>query len=176
MDKSYQSAFDDNQASGGLGNIKELNKLYLKVNGTAYQYNETYQYYYHVEAVIDMGSAISNMDSESFWDLIGIAVVLLAGFVIGFVIVIIYGAYKTRKYLKPVEDITNLVSQINESSLSQRIDVESARYELKELVMTLNSMLDRVYAGLCQAKSCSCPMCRMSLGPRYQSSRATPTC
>ena len=150
--KSYQNAFDDNQANGGLSNIKELNKLYLKVTGTAYQYNETYQYYYHVEAVIDMGSAIRNMDGDSFWDLIGIAVVLLGGFVIGLVIIIIYGAYKTRKYLKPVEDITNLVSQINESSLSRRIDVESARYELKELVMTINSMLDRVYAGYAKQK------------------------
>ena len=153
VDKSYQSAFDDDQANGGLSNIKELNKLYLKVNGTAYQYNETYQYYYSVEAVIDMSRAVGNMAvGENFWDLIGIAVVLLAAFVIGLVIITIYGAYKTRKYLKPVEDITNLVSQINESSLSRRIDVESARYELKELVMTINSMLDRVYAGYAKQK------------------------
>ena len=155
--KSYQSAFDLSQANGGLSNIKELNKLYLRVSDTAYKYNETYQhdmlYYYHLEAVIDMRSAVGNMDAgESFWDLIEIAVVFLAAFIIGLVIIIIYGAYKTRKYLKPVEDITNLVSQINESSLSRRIDVESARYELKELVMTINSMLDRVYAGYAKQK------------------------
>lgn len=152
VDKSYQRAFDDAQASGGLSNIKELNKLYLRVYDDEYINNGTYQdemlYYYHLEAVIDMSSAIANMGgSAKFWDLISIAVVFFATFFIGLIIIIIYGAYKTRKYLKPVEDITNLVSQINESSLSRRIDVESARYELKELVMTINSMLDRVYAG-----------------------------
>ncbi len=157
VDKSYQRAFDYTQASGGLSNIKELNKLYLRVLDNSFKYNETYQddmlYYYHLEAVIDMSSAIANMGvSINFWDLISIAVVFLVTFFIGLVIIIIYGASKTRKYLKPVEDITNLVSQINESSLSRRIDVESARYELKELVMTINSMLDRVYAGYAKQK------------------------
>jgi signal transduction histidine kinase len=157
VDKSYQGAFDYSQANGGLSNIKELNKLYLKVKSTAYQYNEMYQRdmldYYHLEAVIDMRSAMGSMDiGESLRGLVGIAAVLLAAFFIGLVIMIIYGAYKTRKYLKPVEDITNLVSQINESNLSSRIDVESARCELKELVMTINSMLDRVYAGYAKQK------------------------
>jgi signal transduction histidine kinase len=157
VDKSYQNAFDYRQASGGFSNIKELNKLYLTAENTAYQYDEAYQrdmlYGYHIEAVIDMRSAIANMDAgESLWDLVKIAAVFVAAFVVGLVIIIIYGAYKTRKYLRPVEDITNLVSQINESNLSRRIDVETARYELKELVMTINSMLDRVYAGYAKQK------------------------
>lgn len=157
VDKSYQSSFDYDQASGGISNIKELSKLYLRVSNKTYKYNETYQndllYYFHLEAVIDMSRAIGYMGGSSeFWDIISIGFVFLATFFIGLVIIIIYGASKTRKYLKPVEDITNLVSQINESSLSRRIDVESARYELKELVMTINSMLDRVYAGYAKQK------------------------
>lgn len=157
VDKSYQGAFDYSQANGGLSNIKELNKLYLRAENIAYQYNEAYQRdmldYYHLEAVIDMRSAIGSMDSGlSLWGLTGIAAVLLAAFFIGLVIMIIYGAYKTRKYLKPIEDITHLVSQINEGNLSSRIDVESARCELKELVMTINSMLDRVCAGYAKQK------------------------
>ncbi len=157
VDKSYQGSFDYNRANGGLGNIMELDKLYLTVYGTDDQYSETTQHNgfpnYHIEAVVDMPAALSAMDdSRSGWDLISIAVVFIAAFVIGLVVIIIYGASKTRKYLKPVEDITSLVSQINESSLSRRIDVESARYELKELVMTINSMLDRVYAGYAKQK------------------------
>lgn len=157
VDKSYQGAFDYSQANGGISNIKELNTLYLRVDSVRFPYNETVQRdtldYYHLEAVIDMRSAIGSGDiGESLWELVAIAAVWLAAFFIGLVIMIIYGAYKTRKYLKPVEDITNLVSQINESNLSSRIDVESARCELKELVMTINSMLDRVYAGYAKQK------------------------
>lgn len=158
VDKSYQNAFDYSQSYGvGLSNIKELNRIYLRVSDKTNKYNEAYQndllYYFHLEAVIDMSRAIGYMGGSSeFWDIISMGVVFLATFFIGLVIIIIYGASKTRKYLKPVEDITNLVAQINESSLSRRIDVESARYELKELVMTINSMLDRVYAGYAKQK------------------------
>ncbi len=157
VDKSYQGSFDYNQADGGLSNIKELDKLYLTVYGADDQYSEITQHNglpnYHIEAVIDMVAVLRNMeDGRNGWDLISIAVVFIAAYVIGLVVIIIYGASKTRKYLKPVEDITNLISQINESSLSRRIDVESARYELKELVMTINSMLDRVNAGYAKQK------------------------
>lgn len=155
--KSYQGSFDNNQADGGISNFKELDKLYLIVHGTGDEYNGTSQHSmrhdYHIEAVVDMIAALRTLDNgRGCWDLIGISAVSIAAFVIGLVIIIIYGAYKTRKYLKPVEDITNLISQINESSLCRRIDVESARYELKELVMTINSMLDRVNAGYAKQK------------------------
>jgi len=157
VDKSYQAAFDYSQSKGGLSNIKELNTLYLQVDSVTSAYDETDQrdilHYYHLEAVIDMRSAVGSMGGGAIiWELAAIAAVLLAAFFIGLIVMTIYGAYKTRKYLKPIEDITNLVSQINESNLSSRIDVESARCELKELVMTINSMLDRVYAGYAKQK------------------------
>ena len=149
VDKSFKSAFDYNQSYGGLSNIRELNRLYLRVFDTEYDMLS----FYHFEAVIDMSRAIKNIDDgKSLWYLTAIAVTLLAAFTLGLVIIIIYGAFKTRKFLKPIEDITNLISQINESSMSQRIDVKSARYELKELVITINSMLDRVYAGYAKQK------------------------
>lgn len=149
VDKSYKNAFDHDQANRGLSNIKELNKLYLRV----FDAERDMHSFYHFEAVIDMGRAIKNIDDgKSLWSLITIAATFLAAFTLGLVIIIIYGACKTRKFLKPIEDITNLVSQINESSMSRRIDVKSAQYELKELVITINSMLDRVYVGYAKQK------------------------
>ena len=99
VDKSYKSAFDYSQAHGSFSNIKELDKLYLVVRETAYKFNEKYQcnmsFDYRFEAVIDMRSAIWNMDAgESYWQLVIIAVAMLAAFFIG--LVIIYNIWSTQ--------------------------------------------------------------------------------
>jgi signal transduction histidine kinase len=51
-----------------------------------------------------------------------------------------------RDSLKPISDITKLTSEIQPNS-TYRINVDTAKYELKELVITINDMLDRLNAA-----------------------------
>ena len=48
--------------------------------------------------------------------------------------------------MKPIGDITRLLSEIQPNS-NYRIDVNSAKFELQELVITMNNMLDRLNAA-----------------------------
>ncbi len=64
----------------------------------------------------------------------------------GLLLIWIYGAAKTKKYLKPIDEITRLTSEIQPNS-HYRLDVNTAKYELKELVITINNMLDRLNAA-----------------------------
>ncbi len=57
---------------------------------------------------------------------------------------LIFGNSQARKALKPIKDMTILAGSINEKDLSLRLDVESAEYELKDLCVTFNGMLDRL--------------------------------
>lgn len=157
VDMSYSKSFDYAQASSAVANLRELSRLYTYTQHITYRYDDAYRYellhYYSIEAVSDMGAFLRESGMYGrILELAAIAFTFLAAFVIGLVIIVMYGAFKTRKFLRPIEDITNLVSQINEGNLSRRIDIESARYELKELVMTINGMLDRVYAGYAKQK------------------------
>ena len=77
----------------------------------------------------------------------------LLAYILGVILFISIGDAKTKKALKPIHDLTILTASINERSLDLRIDVESAKYELKELCITLNSMLDRIEKVYVKQKS-----------------------
>jgi len=77
----------------------------------------------------------------------------LLAYILGVILFISIGDAKTKKALKPIHDLTILTASINERSLDLRIDVESAKYELKELCITLNSMLERIEKVYVKQKS-----------------------
>lgn len=49
-----------------------------------------------------------------------------------------------RKVLKPIADMAQTAAQLSASNLSDRISVEGAKNELKDLAMVINGMLDRI--------------------------------
>ncbi|MBN1624617.1 MAG: HAMP domain-containing histidine kinase [Clostridia bacterium] len=57
---------------------------------------------------------------------------------------LIYGSRQTKKALKPIKDLTVLAENINENSMSLRLDVNDVEDELKDLCITFNNMLDRI--------------------------------
>jgi len=80
-------------------------------------------------------------------------VTFLLAYILGVILFISIGDAKTKKALQPIHDLTILMASINEKSLDLRIDVESAKYELKELCITLNGMLDRIKKVYVKQKS-----------------------
>ena len=49
-----------------------------------------------------------------------------------------------RKVLKPISDMAQIAARLSANNLSDRISVEGAKNELKDLAMVINSMLDRI--------------------------------
>lgn len=70
--------------------------------------------------------------------------IILAGQCIGFFILWFFGAIKTRKMWKPIRTITKTTQDINGSNLDVRLDVEKAQYELKDLALTINAMMETI--------------------------------
>ncbi|MBN2853426.1 MAG: HAMP domain-containing histidine kinase [Clostridia bacterium] len=85
-----------------------------------------------------------SLDNVFFGELLILLITFIVIYLIGVLLFVSIGNAKAKKALKPIHDLTALTSSINENNLNLRIDVESARYELKELCITLNSMLDRI--------------------------------
>ena len=84
------------------------------------------------------------IDNVFLSEIIALFISFTVIYFLGILLFILIGNAKTKKALKPIHDLTTLASSINENNLNLRIDVESARYELKELCITINSMLDRI--------------------------------
>lgn len=71
-----------------------------------------------------------------------------AGFLVFLVLMVVlaacFGAFRMRKMMRPVYDMTRTARSISASDLSRRIDTVRSHDELKELAETFNGMLDRL--------------------------------
>ncbi|MCK5128473.1 MAG: ATP-binding protein [Clostridiales bacterium] len=142
------TSFDERQRDSSFYNLKEIDRLYASSSTTWYVEHESQGYIqqssYQVRAVVDITKII---EESVIWSILLIVLIAFSLFFIaGFILVAVYGAYKTRKYLKPISDITKLASEIQPNSM-YRINVNTARFELQELVITINDMLDRLQAA-----------------------------
>jgi len=54
------------------------------------------------------------------------------------------GNSTTKKALKPLSEMTKMTGEIEAQNLNLRLNVSNAKDELKELVITFNSMMDRI--------------------------------
>ena len=64
--------------------------------------------------------------------------------ILGILASILVGRYISRKALQPVQDITETAERISIEDLSQRIEVPETHDEMRELILTFNSMIDRL--------------------------------
>lgn len=77
---------------------------------------------------------------------------LLVTNIIGIFIAIISGIYISRKFLRPIRDITDTAKEIEINDLGKRIKVSDNNDELKELARTFNHMLNRIQTGFDQQR------------------------
>lgn len=73
-----------------------------------------------------------------------LAVMLLISITFGFFLMLIIGSISNRKILKPLYTMTITAKNISIHNMEERLDVSKAKYELKDLAITLNDMLDRL--------------------------------
>ncbi len=70
--------------------------------------------------------------------------VMLFIFPFGVILTIVCGYFVTQRSLKDIGTITHTTSSITSRSLSERIPIPSGKDEITQLILTLNSMIDRL--------------------------------
>jgi len=104
-----------------------------------YQYTQDSQ---GVNEVVEIGvlQPVELYTEEAFL----LTKILVLVYSIGFVIIWFFGSLNNRSILKPIYSMTKTAENISISNMKERIDVTQAKYELKDLAITLNEMLDRI--------------------------------
>jgi signal transduction histidine kinase len=73
-----------------------------------------------------------------------IAGLVIISQIFGLIIIWLFGSLKSRKVLKPIYTMTKTAEEITIRNLDARLNVNEAKYELKDLAFTLNRMLDNI--------------------------------
>lgn len=112
------------------------NMLMLRVFSTIAEHGATYG-----------GLAlVSRLSSEtSFLKLLGL--LLLGANVAGAVIAVLVSRQAGRRMLSPIGQMIDAANQIGSSTMDERLEVPEADDELRNLAVTINNMLDRVFAA-----------------------------
>jgi len=73
-----------------------------------------------------------------------LTIIMLVFYSVGFVFMSMIGGARIKKVLNPIFYMTKTAEQISISNMDMRLDVETTKYELKDLAFTLNEMIDRL--------------------------------
>lgn len=79
-----------------------------------------------------------------------LTILLICANVVGAFAALITGWVVSRRMLAPIQDMIGTAKSIDESSLKARLEVPQPDDELKQLALTINSMLDRVERAFAQ--------------------------
>ena len=77
-------------------------------------------------------------------ELFTLAILILIFQFFGFLLMNMIGGARVKKVLNPIYHMTKAAEEVSISNLTLRLDVNSTKYELKDLAITLNDMLDRL--------------------------------
>ena len=77
-------------------------------------------------------------------EILTLTTIMLVFYSVGFVFMSMIGGARVKKVLNPIFYMTKTAEQISISNMDMRLDVETTKYELKDLAITLNEMIDRL--------------------------------
>ncbi|MFZ7121369.1 MAG: ATP-binding protein [Eubacteriaceae bacterium] len=131
----------DSYAISSYNDIKESNKFF----------SEFPEFSLIKYKIFPKTYTFSNYDITFFYDIseyiiniILIGSLMIIAYFLGLMIIWIFGSMKIRRVLKPITEITKSAQNIKAENLDIRIDVGEAKYELKDLALTINDMIDRI--------------------------------
>lgn len=81
--------------------------------------------------------------------------VFMVIFPLGLLLSLLCGILVTNRSLRVIKRITKMTREITTQNLSQRIDPPKGKDEISQLILTLNSMIDRLEKSFAQAKQFS---------------------
>ncbi len=88
-----------------------------------------------------------------YGELFGLIFIVMFFQILGGVLICVIGEVHVKKILNPIYHMTKVAEEVSMSNITLRIDVEATKYELKDLAMTLNEMLDRLDRDYSKQKS-----------------------
>lgn len=97
---------------------------------------ETYNNKYNIIVFYDITNYIENILVFSMF--------MVVSYLVGIVLIWVIGSSKIKNILLPITQITDSAKKISGENLDMRIDVGEAKYELKDLALTINAMIDRI--------------------------------
>lgn len=71
---------------------------------------------------------------------------------LGLLLAILSGTFMSKKFLRPIHDITDTAKIIEINNLDKRMSVPQSKDELQELIQTFNHMLNRIQSGVEQQR------------------------
>lgn len=122
-------------------NMLFKNKLVTKYIGSISLQNET-QKVNNMQDIFLINAYFPLEDYQA--GIVFLSVVLLIFYSVGFLFLILVGGSRIKQVLNPIFLMTKTAKQITISNMERRLDVENTKYELKDLAMTLNEMIDRL--------------------------------
>lgn len=88
---------------------------------------------------------------DEIWDQLnnlGVFIILMTiSLLVGFFMIWFLGGMRLKRVLSPINKITKTAQKINTQNLDMRIDVGESKYELRDLSLTINEMIDRIQDG-----------------------------
>ena len=77
-----------------------------------------------------------------------LGVILVAFNIIGVAAIIFIGSRASKKLIKPIKVMTEMVKEISVNDLDKKLDIRGSKDELKDLAKTFNDMLDRIQISI----------------------------
>ncbi|MDA3847692.1 MAG: ATP-binding protein, partial [Vallitaleaceae bacterium] len=133
-----------------VGLVQRFNFLIHEKN-----YSRQYNLYYSVENTgeIIRGKLLIFQPIDFFYgSLTKIAVLLIMCLLFGFGLIAIFGVMNVKKITNPLFTMTLAAKKLSISNMEERLDVSKAQYELRDLALTLNDMLDRLQEDYAKQK------------------------
>ena len=99
-------------------------------------------FYFGIDFVVDLKEAGRLDDIQLFKNVLLVLLILF-----NFSAVLLYlsvGSKASRGLLRPLDEMTKIVKQINGEAMDRRLNVTGMHDELKELALTFNEMLERI--------------------------------
>jgi signal transduction histidine kinase len=99
-------------------------------------------FYLGIDYVISLKEMGKLDDIQFFKDVL--LVLLIIFDTVAILICVSLGTKASRELVRPIDEMTLIVRQINANDMDRRLNVKGMHDELKELAMTFNEMLDRI--------------------------------
>jgi signal transduction histidine kinase len=99
-------------------------------------------FYFGIDFVIELKELGKLEDIQFFKDVLLILLIIFD--LVTILLCISFGTKTSRQLVRPIDEMTMIVKQINAKAMDRRLNVKGMHDELKELAMTFNEMLDRI--------------------------------
>jgi signal transduction histidine kinase len=99
-------------------------------------------FYFGIDYVVELKEAGRLQDISLFKNVLMILLIIFN--FVAILLCVSIGSKASRELVRPLDEMTKIVKQINGEAMDRRLNVKGMHDELKELALTFNEMLDRI--------------------------------